>query len=70
LSHRFFQNNQEYLVVGGTLALGDSNFTGVAEFDLVNSTWTALGSDSDFPGPVTALEVNDGNQSSVFVAGR
>ncbi|KAF9451250.1 hypothetical protein P691DRAFT_787446 [Macrolepiota fuliginosa MF-IS2] len=62
-------NNQEYLIVGGSLTVGGSAAS-VAQFDLVNSTWTALGSSSSVPGPVTAIEVNGGNASSIFAAGR
>lgn len=29
-----------------------------------------IGSGSDLPGPVEALEVNNGNSSSIFAAGR
>lgn len=29
-----------------------------------------MGSGSDIPGPVTAVEVNGGNASSIFAAGR
>ena len=33
-------------------------------------TWTALGTPGQLPGPVTAVEVNGGNASSIFAAGR
>lgn len=33
-------------------------------------TWTALGTPEQLPGPVTAVEVNGGNASSIFAAGR
>lgn len=64
------QDNQEHLIVAGSLTIGDGNPTSVARFDLVNSTWTTLGSSSDVPGPVTAVEVNGGNINSIFAAGR
>ncbi|KAJ3557907.1 hypothetical protein NP233_g11623 [Leucocoprinus birnbaumii] len=63
-------NNQELLVVGGSFSIGGGNAVSVAQFALGNSTWTALGSSSDVPGPVTAVEVNNANASSIFAAGR
>ncbi|KAF7321403.1 SH3 domain-containing protein [Mycena kentingensis (nom. inval.)] len=63
-------NDQEYLIASGSLALSDSTTANVAQFDFTNSTWAAVGSSADLAGPVTALEVNAGNISSVFVAGR
>lgn len=66
----FFQNNQDSLVASGAFSLPDSSSVNVALFSFGNNTWTGLGKDGDLPGPVTAAEVNDGNSSSVFVAGR
>ncbi|KAF5351821.1 hypothetical protein D9756_007372 [Leucocoprinus leucothites] len=63
-------NNEEFLIVGGSLSIGGSNTASVAQFELANSTWTNLGSSSDVPGPVTAIEVNNANVSSIFAAGR
>lgn len=40
------------------------------QFSFSNTTWTPLGASTDLPGPVTALEVNDKNASSIFAAGR
>ncbi|KAF9231294.1 cortical protein marker for cell polarity-domain-containing protein [Melanogaster broomeanus] len=35
-----------------------------------NTTWTAIGDQTVIPGPVTAVEVNSGNSSSIFAVGR
>lgn len=58
------------IVVAGSLALADGTPSNVAEFSISNTTWSAVGSSSDLPGPVTAMEVNDGNSSSIFAAGQ
>ena len=42
----------------------------MATYTLSNSTWLPLGDPTSIPGPVTALEVNNGNEKSVFAAGR
>jgi hypothetical protein len=39
-------------------------------YSVANATWKAVGSSSDIPGPVEALEVNNGNSSSLFIAGK
>lgn len=65
-----FQDNQDSLVASGAFSLSDSSPANVALFSFENNTWTRLGKDGDFPGPVTALEVNDGNSSSIFAAGK
>ncbi|KAH8828412.1 cortical protein marker for cell polarity-domain-containing protein [Flagelloscypha sp. PMI_526] len=61
-------NNQDNLVAAGSLALSDNTAANVAQFVFANSSWSAVG--SDLPGPVTALEVNNLNGSSIFAAGR
>lgn len=33
-------------------------------------SWAAVGSSSQIPGPVTAVEVDNGNASSIFAAGQ
>ncbi|KAF8647149.1 hypothetical protein AX16_006980 [Volvariella volvacea WC 439] len=60
---------QEFLIASGSIALDDSGAVNVARYSLNNSTWVPLGSISDLPGPVTAMEINNGNASSIFVAG-
>ncbi|PFH51975.1 hypothetical protein AMATHDRAFT_74488 [Amanita thiersii Skay4041] len=60
---------QESLIAAGSISL-PSGSTSVARFDFLNSTWVTLGTSNDFPGPATAVEVNNGNSSSIFVAGR
>ena len=55
------------LIAGGSIAV-DNNAVNVAQFVFENNTWTALG-DGSLPGVVTAVEVNNGNSSSVFAAG-
>ncbi|RDB25199.1 Polarized growth protein rax2 [Hypsizygus marmoreus] len=62
--------NQELLIASGSIALSDNTVSNVAQFSFPNGTWTALGSSRDLPGPVTAIEVNNGNASSIFAAGR
>lgn len=39
----------------------------VAQYAFANSSWTSVG--TDLPGPVTAIELNNGNSSSLFAAG-
>ncbi|KAJ3999992.1 cortical protein marker for cell polarity-domain-containing protein [Lentinula boryana] len=63
-------SNQETLVAAGSIALSDSTEANVAQLTLSNMSWAAVGSGSDIPGPVTALEVNDANASSIFAAGK
>ncbi|KAJ7078937.1 cortical protein marker for cell polarity-domain-containing protein [Mycena belliarum] len=63
-------SNQEHLIAAGSIALSDNTAANVAQFTFSNATWAPLGSSSDIPGPVTAVEVNAGNTSSIFVAGR
>ncbi|KAJ7497160.1 cortical protein marker for cell polarity-domain-containing protein [Mycena latifolia] len=63
-------SNQEYLIAAGSIALSDNTAANVAQFTFSNTTWAPLGSGSDLPGPVTAVEVNAGNSSSIFAAGR
>lgn len=58
------------IVIAGSLALADGTGANVAEFSIANSTWSAVGGTSELPGPVTALEVNNGNASSIFAAGK
>ncbi|KAI6000478.1 cortical protein marker for cell polarity-domain-containing protein [Pisolithus albus] len=63
-------SNEEFLVAGGAITLPNGTTTSVAQYSFSNATWTAVGNPTDIPGPVTALEVNDGNSSSIFAAGR
>lgn len=66
----FVQDNQDLLVTSGAFSLPDNPSVNVALFSFGNNTWTRLGKDGDFLGPVTALEVNAGNLSSIFAAGK
>ena len=66
----FFQSNQDSLVASGAFSLSDSSPANIALFSFGNNTWIQLGKDSDLPGPVTAVEVNAGNSSSIFAAGK
>ena len=66
----FCQDNQDSLVASGAFSFPDSSSVNVALFLFGNNTWTKLGKDGDLPGPVTALEVNAGNLSSIFAAGK
>ncbi|KAJ7132890.1 cortical protein marker for cell polarity-domain-containing protein [Mycena crocata] len=63
-------SNQEYLIASGSIALSDNTAANVAQFTFSNSSWVSVGSGSELPGPVTAVEVNAGNTSSIFAAGR
>ncbi|KAJ7045370.1 cortical protein marker for cell polarity-domain-containing protein [Mycena alexandri] len=63
-------SNQDYLITAGSIALSDNTAANVAQFSFANATWASVGSGSDLPGPVTAVEVNAGNASSIFAAGR
>ncbi|EJD52524.1 hypothetical protein AURDEDRAFT_111189 [Auricularia subglabra TFB-10046 SS5] len=58
------------LLAGGSIILADNTASNVASFSVPNTTWSAVGGGQGIPGPVTALEVNNGNSSSVFAAGR
>ncbi|KAG0703224.1 cortical protein marker for cell polarity-domain-containing protein [Suillus ampliporus] len=62
-------NNQEILIAAGSITLSGGS-TNVAQYDFANTTWAAVGSGAELPGPVTAVEVNNGNSSSIFAAGR
>ncbi|KAG6862277.1 hypothetical protein C0995_015974 [Termitomyces sp. Mi166 len=62
--------DQEILVASGSIALSDNTVSNVVQFTFSNNTWVALGSTGELPGPVSAIEVNNGNISSVFAAGR
>ncbi|KAE9401582.1 hypothetical protein BT96DRAFT_918714 [Gymnopus androsaceus JB14] len=63
-------SNQETLIAAGSIALSDNTEANVAQLTLSNMTWAAVGSGSEIPGPVTAVEVNDANSSSIFAAGK
>ncbi|KAJ7782990.1 cortical protein marker for cell polarity-domain-containing protein [Mycena metata] len=63
-------SNEDYLITAGSIALSDNTAANVAQFSFANETWASVGSGSDLPGPVTAVEVNAGNVSSIFAAGR
>jgi len=63
-------SNQDILVASGSLTLSGGSAASVAIFTFSNSSWAGLGNQGDLPGPVTAVEVNNGNASSIFAAGR
>ena len=42
----------------------------MAAYSFENATWVPVGSGADIPGPVSAVEVNGGNSSSLFAAGK
>ncbi|KAK0461417.1 cortical protein marker for cell polarity-domain-containing protein [Desarmillaria tabescens] len=63
-------DNEELLIAAGSIALSGNTEANVALFSFSNSTWTSIGSGGDIPGPVTALEVNSANSSSIFAAGK
>ncbi|KAG8829607.1 hypothetical protein FRC17_006318 [Serendipita sp. 399] len=59
-------NNAEVLLAAGSLTLAGSAIY-MAAYTAQNQSWTPVGT---LPGPVTALGVNDRNQSNLFAAGR
>ncbi|KAI0371130.1 hypothetical protein BV20DRAFT_965800 [Pilatotrama ljubarskyi] len=61
-------NNE--LIAAGSIALADSTHANVAAYSFSNSTWSSVGNGGDLPGPVTAVEVDNGNAARVFAAGR
>ncbi|KAG5334904.1 hypothetical protein C0989_002667 [Termitomyces sp. Mn162] len=63
-------DGQDILVASGSIALSDNTVSNVVQFSFSNETWVALGTAGELPGPVSAIEVNNGNISSVFAAGR
>lgn len=63
-------NSQELLIASGSIALPGNSISNVVQFSFPNTTWTALGTPEQLPGPITAVEVNGGNASSIFAAGR
>ncbi|KAF5386181.1 hypothetical protein D9615_002441 [Tricholomella constricta] len=63
-------DNQEILIASGSIALPENTVSNVVQFGFSNATWTALGTPAALPGPVSAIEVNNGNASSIFAAGR
>ncbi|KAJ7733100.1 cortical protein marker for cell polarity-domain-containing protein [Mycena olivaceomarginata] len=63
-------SNQDYLIASGSIALSDNTAANVVQFAFANRTWASVGKGTDLPGPVTAVEVNAGNTSSIFAAGR
>ncbi|KAG5652238.1 hypothetical protein H0H81_005732 [Sphagnurus paluster] len=62
--------DHELLIAAGSIALSDNTISNVVQFGFSNATWSALGTSTELPGPVTAIEVNNGNVSSIFAAGR
>jgi len=60
----------DVMYVGGSLGTSETSAANVLAYAFTNSTWSAVGSGSDIPGPVTAVEINNGNTSSIFAAGR
>lgn len=57
------------MVASGSILLQGAT-ANVAQYTISNTTWHAIGTGSDLPGVVTAVEVNGGNASSIFAAGR
>ena len=64
------QKEYDAIVVAGAISLADGTPANVALYAVPNSTWTPVGDAKSIPGPVGAVEVNNGNASSVFAAGR
>lgn len=58
--------NAEILLAAGALSLAGSQVY-MAAYTSQNQSWSAVGT---LPGPVTALSVDDRNQSSLFAAGK
>lgn len=58
------------LFASGSIVIPGNIIANVAMFSFSNSSWSVVGASGDIPGPATAIEVDDGNSSSVFAAGR
>ena len=69
MTYTGYQTNNEILIAAGAMSLPDTP-SYVAKYSFSNATWVAVGSGSDIPGPVEAVEVNNGNSSSLFAAGK
>lgn len=65
----YLQDNQNVLIAGGSISLSGTSTSNVVQYSIDNSTWSPIGTESDIPGPVTAVEVNARNSSSIFAAG-
>ncbi|KAL0956070.1 hypothetical protein HGRIS_002239 [Hohenbuehelia grisea] len=63
-------DKQDILIASGSIVLSDGTAANVAQYHIANMTWAAVGDASSLPGPITAVEVNGGNTSSIFAAGR
>ncbi|KZV86588.1 hypothetical protein EXIGLDRAFT_774480 [Exidia glandulosa HHB12029] len=63
-------DKRDTMLVGGSIVLSDGTASNVASYSVPNTTWTAVGGGQGIPGPVTALEVNNANVSSIFAAGK
>ncbi|KAI0087929.1 cortical protein marker for cell polarity-domain-containing protein [Irpex rosettiformis] len=63
-------SSRDTIVAAGSLALADGTGANVAEYSISNNTWSTVGGSGQLPGPVTAVEVNNGNSSSIFAAGK
>lgn len=61
--------DQDTLIAAGSIALTDNVVSNVVQFSFANATWSSVGTNADLPGPMTAVEVNGGNASSIFAAG-
>lgn len=64
------KDNQNLLIAGGSISLPDNTAGNVLQFSIDNATWAVVGSGADIPGPISALEVDDGNATSIFAAGK
>jgi hypothetical protein len=64
------KSNPALLVAGGSIVLPDGSPANIAAYSFTNNTWLPVGQGSQIPGPVTACEVDNGNASSIFAAGR
>jgi hypothetical protein len=60
------QANSEILFAAGSLTVGGAQ-SYLASYYAQNQTWSPVGT---LPGPITAVGVDDKNQSSVFAAGK
>ena len=62
------EDNNDVVVVAGSLSLSDGTPANVAKYFFANSSWVAVG--AGIPGPVTAMTLDDGNINSIFAGGR
>lgn len=67
-SVRLSQDKSQYLVVAGRFSFSGQTAY-IARWNFDNSTWSAIGSPNDIPGPATAMSSDNGDIEKLFIAG-